>query len=159
MEFLGNPPAIEFRWGRLPDWASDWVDRGVAVLVASGSVPAILAAKAATTHRARARSAACSDVSERDATRLICRLTYTKLVQGRPGGGGQCVGANTPPPGKAPAGGASRQATVSRYVSGTKIPSATVVLKFRDLSKGAVALDDWVPEKKIRRRAALLPGV
>ena len=50
-----------------------------------------------------------------------------------------------------------RQATVSRYISGTKIPSATVVLKIRDLSKGAVALDDWAPEKKIRRRAALLP--
>ena len=52
-----------------------------------------------------------------------------------------------------------QQATVSRYISGTKIPSATVVLKIRDLSKGAVALDDWAPEKKIRRRAALLPGV
>jgi predicted transcriptional regulator len=52
-----------------------------------------------------------------------------------------------------------RQATVSRYISGTKIPSTTVVLKIRDLSKGAVALDDWVPEKKMRRRDALLPGV
>ena len=50
-----------------------------------------------------------------------------------------------------------QQATVSRYISGTKIPSATVVLKIRDLSKGAVALDDWAPEQKIRRRAALLP--
>jgi putative tryptophan/tyrosine transport system substrate-binding protein len=36
-------------WARLPDWASDLADRGVAVLVASGSVSAILAAKAATT--------------------------------------------------------------------------------------------------------------
>jgi hypothetical protein len=51
-----------------------------------------------------------------------------------------------------------QQATVSRYISGTKIPSVTAVLKIRDLSKGAVALDDWVPEKKIRRRDALLPG-
>jgi predicted transcriptional regulator len=51
-----------------------------------------------------------------------------------------------------------QQATVSRYISGTKIPSATVVLKIRDLSKGAVALDDWAPEKKIRRRDALLPS-
>ena len=47
-----------------------------------------------------------------------------------------------------------RRATISRYISGTKIPSATVVLKIRDLSKGAVALDDWAPEKKIRRAAA-----
>ena len=52
-----------------------------------------------------------------------------------------------------------QQATVSRYISGTKIPPVTVVLKIRDLSKGAVALDDWAPEKKIRRRDALLPGV
>jgi len=51
-----------------------------------------------------------------------------------------------------------RQATVSRYISGTKLPSVTAVLKIRDLSKGAVALDDWAPLKK-RRRAALLPGV
>jgi transcriptional regulator with XRE-family HTH domain len=52
-----------------------------------------------------------------------------------------------------------RRATISRYISGTKIPSATVVLKIRNLSKGAVALDDWAPEKKVRRRDALLPGV
>jgi predicted transcriptional regulator len=52
-----------------------------------------------------------------------------------------------------------RQATVSRYISGTKIPSVTAVLKIRDISKGAVALDDWAPEKKLRRRDALLPGV
>ncbi len=47
--FEGCNVAIESHWARLPDWASDLVDRGVAVLVASGSVPAILAAKAATT--------------------------------------------------------------------------------------------------------------
>jgi putative tryptophan/tyrosine transport system substrate-binding protein len=41
--------AIEAHRARLPDWAGDLVDRGVAVLVASGSVSAILAAKAATT--------------------------------------------------------------------------------------------------------------
>ena len=29
-----------------------------------------------------------------------------------------------------------RQATVSRYISGTKIPSATVALKIRQLSQG-----------------------
>ena len=52
-----------------------------------------------------------------------------------------------------------QQATISRYVSGEQIPSTPIVLKIRDLSKGAVALDDWLPEKKIRRRAALLPGV
>jgi putative tryptophan/tyrosine transport system substrate-binding protein len=52
--FEGCNLAIESRWARnafyrLPDLASDLVDRGVAVLVASGSVPAVLAAKAATT--------------------------------------------------------------------------------------------------------------
>jgi putative ABC transport system substrate-binding protein len=41
--------AIESHWARLPEWASDLVDRGVTVLVASGSVSAILTAKAATT--------------------------------------------------------------------------------------------------------------
>jgi putative ABC transport system substrate-binding protein len=35
--------------GGFSDWAGDLVDHGVAVLVASGSLPAILAAKAATT--------------------------------------------------------------------------------------------------------------
>jgi putative tryptophan/tyrosine transport system substrate-binding protein len=47
--FEGCNVAIESHYARLPDWASDLVDRGVAVLVASGSVSAILAAKAATT--------------------------------------------------------------------------------------------------------------
>jgi putative tryptophan/tyrosine transport system substrate-binding protein len=47
--FEGSDVAIEAHRGRLSDWASDLVDRGAAVLVASGSVPAILAAKAATT--------------------------------------------------------------------------------------------------------------
>ena len=47
--FEGCNVAIESHWARLPDWASDLVDRGVAVLVASGSVAAVLAAKAATT--------------------------------------------------------------------------------------------------------------
>jgi predicted transcriptional regulator len=51
-----------------------------------------------------------------------------------------------------------QQATISRYISGEQIPSTPIVLKIRDLSLGAVALDDWVPEKKIRRRDALLPG-
>src|SRR5580704_4587006 len=46
--YEGCNVAIESHWARLPDWASDLVDRGVAVLVASGSVAAILAAKAAT---------------------------------------------------------------------------------------------------------------
>ena len=52
-----------------------------------------------------------------------------------------------------------QRATISRYISGTKIPPATDMLKIWGLSHGAVALDDWVPEKKIRRRDALLPGV
>jgi transcriptional regulator with XRE-family HTH domain len=52
-----------------------------------------------------------------------------------------------------------RQATISRYISGEQIPSTSIVVKIRDISKGAVGLDDWVPEKKIRRRDALLPGV
>jgi putative tryptophan/tyrosine transport system substrate-binding protein len=47
--FEGCNVAIEAHRGRLPDWASDLVDRSAAVLVASGSVSAILAAKAATT--------------------------------------------------------------------------------------------------------------
>ena len=47
--FEGSDVAIEAHRGRLAEWASDLVDRGVAVLVASGSLPAILAAKAATT--------------------------------------------------------------------------------------------------------------
>jgi putative ABC transport system substrate-binding protein len=47
--FEGSDVAIEAHRGRLVDWASDLVDRGAAVLVASGSVEAILAAKAATT--------------------------------------------------------------------------------------------------------------
>jgi putative tryptophan/tyrosine transport system substrate-binding protein len=47
--YEGCNVAIESHWARLPDWAGDLVDRGVAVLVASGSVSAILAAKAATT--------------------------------------------------------------------------------------------------------------
>jgi putative tryptophan/tyrosine transport system substrate-binding protein len=47
--FEGSDVAIEAHRGRLPYWAGDLVDRGAAVLVASGSVPAILAAKVATT--------------------------------------------------------------------------------------------------------------
>jgi putative tryptophan/tyrosine transport system substrate-binding protein len=51
--FEGCNVAIESRWARndtyrLPDLASDLVDRGVAVLVASPNTPAVLAAKAAT---------------------------------------------------------------------------------------------------------------
>ena len=41
-----------------------------------------------------------------------------------------------------------QRATISRYISGTKIPPVTEMLKIWGLSKGAVALDDWVPEKK-----------
>src|SRR5579859_3746641 len=47
--YEGSDVAIEAHRGRLPYWAGDLVDRGAAVLVASGSLPAILAAKAATT--------------------------------------------------------------------------------------------------------------
>jgi putative tryptophan/tyrosine transport system substrate-binding protein len=47
--FEGSDVAIEAHRGRLPYWAGDLVERSAAVLVASGSVPAILAAKAATT--------------------------------------------------------------------------------------------------------------
>jgi hypothetical protein len=52
-----------------------------------------------------------------------------------------------------------RQATISRYISGEQIPATPIVLKIRDLSHGAVARDDWVPEKKPRRRDALLTRV
>jgi DNA-binding transcriptional regulator YdaS (Cro superfamily) len=44
-----------------------------------------------------------------------------------------------------------RQPSVSRLVNGAQNPSATVVLKIRDATQGAVAADDWAPEKKIRR--------
>jgi putative ABC transport system substrate-binding protein len=47
--YEGCNVAIESHWARLAEWANDLVDRGVAVLVASGSVTAVLAAKAATT--------------------------------------------------------------------------------------------------------------
>jgi putative tryptophan/tyrosine transport system substrate-binding protein len=52
--FEGCNVAIESRWARndffrLPDLASDLVDSGVAVLVASPNTPVVLAAKAATT--------------------------------------------------------------------------------------------------------------
>ena len=46
--YEGSDVAIEAHRGRLAEWAGDLVDRGAAVLVASGSLPAILAAKAAT---------------------------------------------------------------------------------------------------------------
>jgi putative tryptophan/tyrosine transport system substrate-binding protein len=46
--YEGSDVAIEAHRGRLPYWAGDLVDRGAAVLVASGSVSVILAAKAAT---------------------------------------------------------------------------------------------------------------
>jgi hypothetical protein len=52
-----------------------------------------------------------------------------------------------------------RQATICRYISGEQIPSTPIVIKIRDLSGGAVGLDDWAPEKRIRRRDALLPEV
>ena len=47
--FEGCNVAIEAHRAELPEWANDLVSRGVAVLVASASLPAILAAKAATT--------------------------------------------------------------------------------------------------------------
>jgi putative ABC transport system substrate-binding protein len=47
--FEGCNVAIEAHRAGLPEWANDLVSRGVAVLVASGSVAAVLAAKAATT--------------------------------------------------------------------------------------------------------------
>ena len=52
-----------------------------------------------------------------------------------------------------------RQATISRYILGEQVPSVPIVVKIRDLSGGAVGLDDWLPQKKPRRRDALLPGV
>jgi putative ABC transport system substrate-binding protein len=46
--YEGSEVAIEAHRGRLAEWAGDLIDRGAAVLVASGSLAAILAAKAAT---------------------------------------------------------------------------------------------------------------
>jgi transcriptional regulator with XRE-family HTH domain len=51
-----------------------------------------------------------------------------------------------------------QQGTVSRYVSGKIPPSAAVMVRIRDASRGAVALDDWAPEKEPRRRAAPAAG-
>ena len=47
--FEGCNVAIEAHRAELQEWANDLVSRGVAVLVASASLPTILAAKAATT--------------------------------------------------------------------------------------------------------------
>ena len=44
-----------------------------------------------------------------------------------------------------------RQATICRYILGEQIPSVPIVVKIRDLSGGAVGLDDWAPQKKTRR--------
>ena len=49
----GNTVAVEYRWGfgqydRLPEIAVDLVRRGVAVIAATGGVPSVRAAKAAT---------------------------------------------------------------------------------------------------------------
>ena len=52
-----------------------------------------------------------------------------------------------------------RQATICRYILGEQVPSVPIVVRIRDLSGGAVGLDDWLPEKKTRRRDALLPEV
>jgi DNA-binding transcriptional regulator YdaS (Cro superfamily) len=49
-----------------------------------------------------------------------------------------------------------RQPTVSRLVAGTQNPSALTALRIRDATQGAVGPGDWAPEKKIRRRDALL---
>ena len=46
-----------------------------------------------------------------------------------------------------------RRATISRYISGTKIPPATDMLKIWDLSRGLVGLDDWMPPHSAGRTA------
>jgi DNA-binding transcriptional regulator YdaS (Cro superfamily) len=53
---------------------------------------------------------------------------------------------------------ALRQASISRYISGTQIPSARTARKIQSATQGAVGPGDWAPEQKPRRRA-LLPGV
>jgi hypothetical protein len=45
-----------------------------------------------------------------------------------------------------------RQPTISRYASGKIPPSAAVMARIRDASRGAVT--DWMREQKPRRRAA-----
>jgi transcriptional regulator with XRE-family HTH domain len=47
-----------------------------------------------------------------------------------------------------------RQPTISRYLSGKIPPSAAAMARIRDASQGAVAVADWVPLKKPRRRVA-----
>jgi transcriptional regulator with XRE-family HTH domain len=46
-----------------------------------------------------------------------------------------------------------RQATISRYLSGKIPPSAAAMARILDTSRGAVAVADWVPQKKPRRVA------
>jgi len=46
-----------------------------------------------------------------------------------------------------------QRATISRYISGTKIPPATDMLKIWDLSRGLVGLDDWMPPHSAGRTA------
>jgi hypothetical protein len=47
-----------------------------------------------------------------------------------------------------------QRATVGRYISGTKIPPTTDMLKIWGLTRGLVALDDWMPLHSAGRTAA-----
>ena len=49
-----------------------------------------------------------------------------------------------------------QQATVSRLVAGMQNPSATTTRKIQNATQGTVGPGDWTPQKKVRRRAALL---
>jgi hypothetical protein len=52
-----------------------------------------------------------------------------------------------------------RQATtICRYILGEQVPSVPIVVKIRDLSGGAVGLDDWVPERQSVPAKAGTPG-
>ena len=49
-----------------------------------------------------------------------------------------------------------RQPTVSRLVAGMQNPSATTTRKIQNATQGTLGPGDWTPQKKVRRRAALL---
>jgi hypothetical protein len=46
-----------------------------------------------------------------------------------------------------------RRSTANSYISGTKIPPTTDMLKIWGLTRGLVALDDWMPPHSAGRTA------
>lgn len=46
------------------------------------------------------------------------------------------------------------QATINRYVSGTRFPSPEMVRKIHDATNGAVGVSDWYSEEQARSKVA-----